>query len=267
MMKPSIIKGFLLYYIISLTGSSYAVSLIRPPYLTPEDFERGKTLTPEERGYNSSTLRQHFSQHFEIRTNVWFDSKYKWPNARVPYIISSQYNDQERAVVAESIREWESKTCIRFIPKSNNDRDYLELTPQDGTNNYCYSYVGRQGGRQFVKMYAPICMSVGQYVHELGHAIGFGHEHQRPDRDHYIRINWANIDPQFYYAFDKYNSNQFTTMGMAYDYYSIMHYPDYSYSNNGKPTLVPTYPGHNIHNMNVILSPTDIQKTKKYYNC
>ncbi|CAF5150432.1 unnamed protein product, partial [Rotaria magnacalcarata] len=110
-------------------------------------------------------------------------------------VISPLYNNQERAIIAESIREWESNTCIRFVPATSNDRDYIELTPNDGTDNFCYSYVGRQGGRQFVKMYAPICMSVGQYVHELGHAIGFGHEHQRPDRDYYVEIKWENIDP------------------------------------------------------------------------
>ena len=72
---------------------------------------------------------------------------------------------------------------------------------------------------------------------------------------------------EFNYAFDIYNSNQFTTLGMVYDYYSIMHYPDYSYSKSGKPTIVPKYPGHHISAMNVILTPTDIEKTKKYYNC
>jgi hypothetical protein len=54
---------------------------------------------------------------------------------------------------------------------------------------------------------------------------------------------------------------------MPYDYYSIMHYPDYSYSSNGKPAFVPKYPGHSVQHMNVKLTPTDIKKTKKYYDC
>lgn len=56
-------------------------------------------------------------------------------------------------------------------------------------------------------------------------------------------------------------------MGMPYDYYSIMHYPDYSYSNNGKVTMVPKFDGYNIRYMPVKLSATDVEKTKKYYNC
>ncbi len=46
-----------------------------------------------------------------------------------------------------------------------------------------------------------------------------------------------------------------------------MHYPDYSYSSNGKPAFVPKYPGYNVQHMNVKLTPTDIEKTKKYYDC
>ncbi|UJR19178.1 hypothetical protein I4U23_022308 [Adineta vaga] len=254
--------------VINLTQND-SMQLQSPlPYLTEEDFERSKTLTNEQIGINLTDLREELpKQSSSARANVWRDSRYKWPNARVPYVISSRYNSNERAVIAQVIQEWHSKTCIRFAPKTNADRDYIELTPDDGTSNYCYSYIGRQGGRQYVKMYSPTCMSVGQYIHELGHAVGFGHEHQRPDRDYYVKMNWANIDPKFQYNYDKYSADYFTTMNMPYDYYSIMHYPDYSYSSNGKPAFVPTYPGYNIHAMNVKLTSTDIQKVKKYYNC
>lgn len=167
----------------------------RLPYLTDEDFERIKELSTESYVPNPASFQEHSPPQAESRMNVWINSRYKWPNARVPYVISSLYNEKERAVIAASIQEWELKTCMRFVPRTSQDADYIELTPNDGTNNYCYSYVGRQGGRQYVKMYSPTCMSVGQYVHELGHAIGFGHEHQRPDRDNYIEMKWENIDP------------------------------------------------------------------------
>ncbi|CAF1538383.1 unnamed protein product [Rotaria magnacalcarata] len=266
-MTAVIILSLLFCFVVPVIRCNSIFSLLRPPYLTDEDFERGKVLPIEAYRLNGTGFHEQLPSRAITRANVWLAPTYKWPNARVPYVISPLYNNQERAIIAESIREWESNTCIRFVPATSNDRDYIELTPNDGTDNFCYSYVGRQGGRQFVKMYAPICMSVGQYVHELGHAIGFGHEHQRPDRDYYVEIKWENIDPSFYYAYDKYNAKDFTTLGMPYDYYSIMHYPDYSYSSNGKPAFVPKYPGHQVSNMNVRLTPTDIEKTKKYYNC
>jgi hypothetical protein len=44
-----------------------------------------------------------------------------------------------------------------------------------------------------VKDWAP-----GVVTHELMHALGFFHEHTRPDRDTYVKINFDNIDPGKY---------------------------------------------------------------------
>ena len=38
----------------------------------------------------------------------------------------------------------------------------------------------------------PPC-DVGGLTHELGHTLGFFHEHSRPDRDDYVKILWHNI--------------------------------------------------------------------------
>ena len=39
----------------------------------------------------------------------------------------------------------------------------------------------------------PNCDTRGTVLHELLHALGFGHEHVRPDRDTFVRINFHRI--------------------------------------------------------------------------
>jgi hypothetical protein len=61
-------------------------------------------------------------------------------------------------------------------------------------------------------------------VHEIGHAIGFWHEQAREDRDSYVTIIESNIQSS------PLQSGQFaiapyvTTLGVDYDYGSVMHY-------------------------------------------
>lgn len=37
------------------------------------------------------------------------------------------------------------------------------------------------------------CAKFGIIVHEIGHAIGYYHEHTRPDRDKYVQVFEENI--------------------------------------------------------------------------
>lgn len=54
------------------------------------------------------------------------------------------------------------------------------------------------------------------------HALGVAHQHLRPDRDQYITIDWANVNPQMYDTFVVVDSKLFTSYGVRYDYGSIM---------------------------------------------
>lgn len=61
--------------------------------------------------------------------------------------------------------------------------------------NRCCSYVGRRGGGPQAISIGKNCDKFGIVVHELGHVIGFWHEHTRPDRDEHVSIIRENIQP------------------------------------------------------------------------
>lgn len=59
----------------------------------------------------------------------------------------------------------------------------------------CCSFVGRKGdGAQAVSV-GKNCDKFGVVVHELGHVVGFWHEHTRPDRNEFVGIVHQNIVP------------------------------------------------------------------------
>lgn len=58
--------------------------------------------------------------------------------------------------------------------------------------SFCQSYIGKKGGKQLLSL-GEGCKNRGHVTHELVHALGFFHEHTRPDRDKFVRILWENI--------------------------------------------------------------------------
>ena len=135
-----------------------------------------------------------------------------------------------------------------------------------------YSHLpGRAGGRQEVSI-NDMCAYVGTVLHELAHALGFWHEHSRPDRDSSVDIIWGNIQTGKEHNFGKMRYNQIDSRGVVYDYNSIMHYGPFSFSRNlSLPTIVAknTSTGHDVISMGQRshLSVLDIEQTRRVYCC
>jgi hypothetical protein len=158
--------------------------------------------------------------------------QFRWPNSTVPYEIQAGLPNQQR--ITEAIAHWHAKTRIRFIPRNSTHNDYVRFVTGGG----CSSMVGRRGGPQDITLTSS-CQT-GNVIHEIGHAIGLWHEQSREDRDTFIRIVWANIDPAAQHNFSQ-HINDGDDIG-PYDYGSVMHYPPTAFSINGQPTIIPLRP-------------------------
>ncbi|VDM82049.1 unnamed protein product, partial [Strongylus vulgaris] len=69
------------------------------------------------------------------------------------------------------------------------------------------------------------------------HALGFYHEQGRYDRDSYVSIVSQNIQNGYLSQFTKQARSTMEDYGVGFDYGSVMHYDQFSFSSNGRYTI------------------------------
>nr|XP_033504602.1 low choriolytic enzyme-like [Epinephelus lanceolatus] len=180
-------------------------------------------------------------------------------NVEIPFLISEKYDNTERSEILRAMKDFEYKTCIRFVPRAA-ERAYLSIQPRYG----CFSMLGRIGDKQVVSLQRYSCIKQTIIQHELLHALGFYHEHTRSDRDQHIRINWDNVKEYFIYNFKIKDTNNLNT---PYDYSSVMHYGRTAFGKNGAETITPIPDSSVPIGENDGLSRIDILRVNKLYKC
>ncbi len=175
----------------------------------------------------------------------------RWPGGIVPYRIDPTLPNPSR--VETAMEQWRTRVGLTFVVRSD-ETAFVTFRPGSG----CSSHIGRIGGEQFVNL-APGCRS-GTVIHEIGHAIGLWHEQSRSDRDLFVTVILANVQPGLQSNFNKMTV---TSLG-AYDYGSIMHYGSYDFSTNGQPTLT-KIDGTTIVANRTALSTGDIEAVQLIY--
>ncbi|XP_078472580.1 hatching enzyme 1.2-like [Lampetra planeri] len=118
----------------------------------------------------------------------------KWPKSEngkvyVPYKVSLAFFDGDVKKIEEAALEFKKKTCVRFIPRSN-ETDYIYIHAWEGN----WSFLGCHGRDQALSL-DPGKVTKGVVLHEFMHALGFYHEHSRIDRDKYILMLIDNVKP------------------------------------------------------------------------
>jgi len=175
------------------------------------------------------------------------DEKTRWPKAIVPYFFETEFGEWEKKVYS-AMKEWMEKTCIRFTPKGSSlhkEAGHPHNLRITGTGRGCSTHIGYGGYSAFVSLSIQGgCAHFGTSLHELGHSLGLAHEHQRIDRDKYLKINHDYVlgGHEHNFLLDKKTS----PMGIPYDYCSIMHYGPYSFSKyqTSRPTMLTKDPNY-----------------------
>ncbi|VDM56824.1 unnamed protein product [Angiostrongylus costaricensis] len=220
------------------------------PYLFEGDIvltdEQMETILRPLQFLHRNTEEQLLSKNGGIRErrSLTSDLYGRWQTFPIPYYINTGSGVSESAVLA-GVKVWETETCLSFRRQPSRTRgNGLEFFLGNG----CFSMVGRVG---FTFQQVSIgfgCTSLGIVAHEIGtpisvpvqfdgHALGFYHEQSRYDRDKYVRMLTGNIQNGYVAQFTRQSRRSMEDYGVGYDYGSVMHYGQFSFSQNGLPTI------------------------------
>ncbi|XP_037084875.1 blastula protease 10-like [Pollicipes pollicipes] len=159
----------------------------------------------------------------------------RWPlGEAVPFVVTPEV-EQRRTNIEAGISHIEDVTCVTFREEPVEFAGAPHLRFINGSG--CYSFLGQMQNKlsgQSVSI-GKGCAALVTVAHEISHALGFFHEQSRPDRDQYVEVLWDNIK-QGKEANFRIKENA-ETLGVKYDFRSIMHYAKFAFSTTGMPTL------------------------------
>ncbi|KAK6195406.1 hypothetical protein SNE40_000844 [Patella caerulea] len=236
-------------------------------------------------GYNSySKIKESSTGHIMASLDMWLTKEqaelfgkgvgrvkrktirpkeYRWTGGIIPYTIESSFRISDLNLIKESMRVWEAATCIRFRQAVDTDKNVVTIINGPG----CSSHVGMIGGKQDLTLHVN-CRKKSIVVHELGHAIGMIHEHQRPDREEFVSLNEQNAMPGTESDFQQYSWDVIDSLGIKYDYTSIMHYGGTAFARDNGITIQTLDPRYqDIIGKATTISKTDIETVSGMYEC
>ncbi|XP_045588272.1 low choriolytic enzyme-like [Procambarus clarkii] len=190
----------------------------------------------------------------------------RWPNKTI-YVNSSLVMEPLQHFVYKAMDYLNSVTCINFlnttVPKSGPE---IYIARDMG----CASLVGFSGKDQPLTMWDTCYLTNGIIIHEMLHAAGLYHHHSRADRDQYIFVNFSNIidDLAHNYKKNKGYHGLLVTMGVPYDYHSVMHYGKNGFDKDPNYPSIVVLGDRDVEiGQRLFATRTDIATINRYYEC
>ncbi|CAB4383441.1 unnamed protein product [Rhizophagus irregularis] len=201
--------------------------------------------------YKENTRKPCADVCIKKRTNLW-------PNGIVPYEFDNNVSLGLQNIVSNAMNMISDVSSVKFV-KRTDQSDYVKIVDKGGY----WSFVGRQGKDQELSVTKDLQNyphPEGNTVHELMHALGFYHEHCRPDRDKYLSVIAKENDTDF----GKVCEMDVVCFG-PYDPESIMHYSPGCYPQGQCIQAKPGTKRTNVMGQRVKLSAYDINALNALY--
>jgi hypothetical protein len=161
-----------------------------------------------------------------------------WPGGIIPVEFESGISNAQQALFWASCAKWSRLAAIMCTPRQG-EASWLSVRNHPTA---CDANVGFPRTPPAVIRLVPTCWHTQVLVHEIGHVLGFLHEHQRADRDEYVTIDLSNVQPGQMFNIVKSSTGDPL---LGYDFLSIMHGPwNTSSIDFSRPTIIPKRPEH-----------------------
>jgi hypothetical protein len=147
-----------------------------------------------------------------------------WPAGIIPYDLS-RLSASQQLIARRAMQRWlDTGAKIKFIPRTT-EVEYVYFTGKTNAGNNTSQVGFVKGQRTDINITAFWWRDLEWMpAHELGHVLGFFHEHQRWDRDQFITVHYENIKPGRASDYDWIPRTNWLVTSLPYDYRSIMHY-------------------------------------------
>ncbi len=191
----------------------------------------------------------------------------RWTHGVVPYKIDPDASAATRAQIIAAVQDFDSKTQLTFVRDDTPPTDHVYFTWSFGITGGggTSDSIGRKGGRQYIRFsldsFVNGPVNYGTVQHEVGHAIGLYHEHQRADRNDHIVVIWPCIKPGREGDFEIRTGLNYT----AYDRNSLMHYRSTSSRRNSSCSTMLRHNGSTLTGGMNALTATDIAGINAIY--
>ena len=253
-----------------LTVAVLAVAQTATPTKVRAGIFRGRKVTFQVIDGKMMTEGDIVLEHVDYKLPLQTDGgtisylRYRWPLVgtvfQIPYIIDPASGDVTNINNAIGTYNAIFNGQIQWVAHTT-EANYVDfnLNPLD-TSGSGYSNIGMSGGEQVIGG-SGTC-TVSTLLHEMGHATGFWHEQERPDRNAYVTLNLNNmVNTAYSDSTIQFDDLQAITL---YDWSSVMHYFASNFTRNGSPVLESIPPGMPLSNT-VGYSAGDIDAIRRLY--